>query len=233
MIRLSAVTRKRRKQRASAATDVDGDDGSSKISRALTIIFLIHIVAIGLIFIHQRFLAGRPAEAAAMKVEIADHDVAPAKRPPIENAPVLSSGENPYIVKAGDNYARIAAAHGVDETDLREINHNVEIQSGLILRLPAKRAAAAEAPVLVEIHKDPSLEQDHGLVDAVPVDVSRAPRASIVGGVASGSTYVVKSGDSIWRIANRFNVSQDALMKANRITDPRRMKIGMELVIPR
>ncbi|MEY5013559.1 MAG: hypothetical protein RLY69_1274, partial [Verrucomicrobiota bacterium] len=38
------------------------DDGGSKISRALTIIFFIHIAAIALIFIHQRFLDGRPKE---------------------------------------------------------------------------------------------------------------------------------------------------------------------------
>ena len=67
--RLSAVTRNTRKQRVSAAAaapvaDMEMDDGGSKISRALTIIFLIHIVAIGLIFIHQRFLDGRPPETA-------------------------------------------------------------------------------------------------------------------------------------------------------------------------
>jgi hypothetical protein len=62
--RLSAVTRKR--QRVSASATMSGmemEDGGSKISRALTIIFLIHIVAIALIFIHQRFLDGRPKES--------------------------------------------------------------------------------------------------------------------------------------------------------------------------
>jgi LysM repeat protein len=83
---------------------------------------------------------------------------------------------------------------------------------------------------------------DDGLVDALPVDVSGAPRAQLVrpqvaaaaGGasVPSGKTYVVQSGDSIWRIANRFGVNQEALMKANGITDARKMKTGMSLVIP-
>ena len=49
---------------------------------------------------------------------------------------------------------------------------------------------------------------------------------------ATGSSYVVQAGDSVWRIANRFKVSQDALMKANGITDARKMKTGMKLAIP-
>ena len=55
--RLNTVTRGR-KQRVAAAATMDGEheDHSSKISRALTIIFLIHIVVIGLIFFHQQFL---------------------------------------------------------------------------------------------------------------------------------------------------------------------------------
>jgi LysM repeat protein len=42
----------------------------------------------------------------------------------------------------------------------------------------------------------------------------------------------VQPGDSIWRIANRNKVSQDALMRANGISDARKMKTGMKLVIP-
>ncbi len=62
--RLSAVTRSKKQRVAAAAAaplpEMDVEDGGSKISRALTIIFLIHIVAIGLIVVHQRFLDGRP-----------------------------------------------------------------------------------------------------------------------------------------------------------------------------
>ena len=49
---------------------------------------------------------------------------------------------------------------------------------------------------------------------------------------ASGKAYVVQAGDSVWRIANRFKISQDNLMRANGISDARRMKTGMKLVIP-
>ena len=74
--RLSAVTGSR-KQRvaatASSAAEVDADDGSSRISRALTIIFLIHIVAIGLIFIHKEFLDGRSTAVPEKVAKVEAH----------------------------------------------------------------------------------------------------------------------------------------------------------------
>lgn len=50
------------KQRASAAATAsagDMEEGGINISRSLTIIFAIHIIAIGMIFIHKQYLSGR------------------------------------------------------------------------------------------------------------------------------------------------------------------------------
>lgn len=242
--RLRAVTG-HRKQRvaAAAATEMESEDSSSKISRALTIIFLIHIVAIGLIFVHIKFLDGRtpdePKTAKAAKQETVP-EVASIK--PRLDLPRLSSGEKPYIVRQGDNYARIAAAVGVEESDLRLINKYADIVPGLLLKIPPKRVLAVAPPELVTMHDSTSADDSSGLVDAV--DVSTAPRAKLIRPnishaaeaapvVASGKAYVVKNGDSVWRIANKFKVNQDALMKANGISDAGKLKVGMSLAIPR
>jgi LysM repeat protein len=242
--RLSAVTGSRKQRVAASATaDMDSDDNSSKISRALTIIFLIHIVAIGLIFIHQKFLDGRTTGIPQVS-EAAKPEAAPtvATAPRATERPRLQSGDAVYPVRRGDNYARIAAAQGVDEGDLRAINQHAEIIPGLLLKIPPKRIVAVEAPEVTALRNPAPPVADDGLVEALPVDVSNAPRAQLVrpnlagqpaAAVPAGDSYVVQSGDSIWRIANRYNVSQDALMKANGITDARKMKIGMKLVIPR
>ncbi len=244
--RLSAVTANR-KQRvaASAGADMEADDSSSKISRALTIVFLFHIVAIGLIFVHQKFLDGRsPAEPQASKAEAAS-TVATAPAPRRADLPRLSSGDKPYIVMAGDNYARIASAEAVDESDLRLINEHVDIGPGVILKIPPKRIVAVDPPEVAAIRNHAPAVRDSGLVDAVPVDVSGAPRAQLIRPnimrsaqaasaptAASGKTYIVQNGDSVWRIANRFKVNQDALMKANGLSDARRLRGGISLVIP-
>lgn len=238
--RLSAVTNKR-KQHVAAAAEMDDEDSSSKISRALTIIFLIHIVAIGLIFVHQKFLDGRgstPDEGAKAAVAAV---VAVPERPAA--LPRLSTGEKPYIVSQGDNYARIASELGVDEGDLRLINDHADISPGLILKIPPKRIVAQEPAEVVTLRQQRAAEPDRGMVENI--DTTDAPRAKLVRpntsaastpsstpSAASGKSYVVKNGDSVWRIANKFGVNQKELMKANNISDPRKMKVGMSLVIP-
>lgn len=257
--RLNAVTRSRKQRVAATANDADleQDDSSSKISRALTIIFLIHIVAIGLIFIHQRFLDDRSVEAPAASTSAQEKQKAsapaaatgtPATRR--SNLPVLSKGEKPYVVKRGDNYARIAAVEEVDETELRQMNKHVEIGPGMILRLPPKRIVAIDPPEVAAIRENASVDRDRGLVEAVPVGSAqnRAAEPILVRGTpanatqpatnagapaASGERYVVQQNDTVWRIANRFKVDQNTLMRANGISDPRKLRVGMELVIPR
>jgi len=133
----------------------------------------------------------------------------------------------------------------VDENELRLLNENVDIRPGMVLKIPPKRIVAVDPPEVTAILNQSPVVGDSGLVDAVPVNVSGAPRAQLVRpnitrsaqvasapAAASGKTYVVQNGDSVWRIANRFKVNQDALMKANGLSDARKLRGGMSLVIP-
>ena len=243
--RLSAVTGDRKQRVAATATaDMDFEDGSSKIARALTIIFLIHIVAIGLIFVHQKFLDGRVPEEP--KTAAQEHLPAVASTPARLDLPRIAKGEKPYIVRQGDNYARIASIVGVEEGDLRLVNEHVEIVPGLLLKIPQKRIVAVDPPEVAAIRNQEPVELNSGLVPAV--DLGSVPKAQLVKAtvphaaqvsitaapvVATGKNYVVRKGDSIWRIANQFKVSQEALMKANSISKNQKIQPGMSLAIPR
>lgn len=240
--RLSAVTRNRRQQAATATADdlFEHDDHSSKISRALTIIFLIHIVVIGLIFFHQKFLdKDSPATEAVVKKAAV---VAPERV-----LPKLSDGGQVHRVKVGDNYEKIAAAYEVDEAELRAANDHVDIVPSLLMKIPPRRVVAMTPPEVTAI-TEPSTIQDNGLVEAVPVETAGAPRARVVSQeqapaapagvsaqapVASGRTHVVQAGDNIWRISNKYKVDQDALMRVNGIKDPKKLRLGTTLKIPR
>jgi len=241
--RLSAVTYSR-KQRVAAASnaEMDMDDGGSKISRALVIIFLIHIVAIGMIFIHLRFLDGRVVKSPQLTPPTVAQEK-PAAAP--VSTPMPASGEKAYVVKPGDNYARIAAAEGVDEGELRLLNKHANITPSLILKIPPKHSVAATPPAVTTTREKTPAEHKRGLVEAIPVDVSGAPKARLVSSngnreaanhatpaTATGKSYVVQSGDNIWRIAKRCKVSQEALLRANNISDARKIQPGTKLVIP-
>lgn len=255
--RLSAVTRNRR-QRVSASATMSGmemDANGAKISRALFIIFIIHIVAIALIFIHQRFLDGRPKE----NLRNVTRSIIP---PSIANKPVATPAtatmaptqtSETHITKDGENYQSIASTYGVSESDLRQVNQDIAIRKGSILKIPAKKTEVADSsadhaaiantaiPAPVAIQADPV---DDGMVDAVPVGAAVAPKAKMVPEAemaklnaseqskVSGKTHLVKKGDTVVKIAKQYKVTQDELMRANSITDPTKLKAGANLVIP-
>ncbi len=244
--RLHAVTGHRNQRVAAAATaeDIDCQDHS----RGFTIIVIIHIVAIALYFIHLNFLnkhTVEPTAKAATTTTTAPKEKSAPAIVRIENPPMLEAHDVKCMVAAGDNYARIAAREGVDENALRAINNNATIRAGMTLKIPPKRIVAVEPPEVAAIRNQVQSTADRGLVEPANMDISSPPRALLVRPKAGRDTkppkaspvtkersYVVQSGDNVLRISKRFNVDQAALMRANGISNPRKLQTGMTLVIP-
>jgi LysM repeat protein len=59
-----------------------------------------------------------------------------------------------------------------------------------------------------------------------------APQAATVSLTATGSTYVVESGDTLYGIAARFGTSVNAIASANKLSDPGYIYTGQHLTIP-
>jgi murein DD-endopeptidase MepM/ murein hydrolase activator NlpD len=49
---------------------------------------------------------------------------------------------------------------------------------------------------------------------------------------ANGNYYIIQKGDNLYRVAKRFNVPLDVLLKVNGIQDPTELKVGMKIIIP-
>jgi len=49
--------------------------------------------------------------------------------------------------------------------------------------------------------------------------------------VSEGATYTVRSGDTLYSIATKNKLSVSGLMKANGITDPRKLRVGQRLTL--
>jgi LysM repeat protein len=259
--RLHAITgrnqprpRKDSRRQAVAATahgpaDFHSDEPPRNISRPMIIIFILHVVVIGVLFFHHRFLDGRNSPAAsAATAETTQNPTASAPASTPAQTTRLSSSDEVYIVRQGDNYARIASAQQVDEAELRALNpHEPTVRPGLLLKLPPKRIVAIDPPEVTEIRNRQNEAADRGLVatnnNATPpthaaVEEAPPPRAQVVAPAArpvnpaSGKTYIVKPGDTIWRISLDHNVDQNDLMRANNISNPKQLRADMKLRIP-
>jgi len=239
---------KTKRQRAAAATasHEDLEESGINISRSLTIIFAIHILAIGMIFVHKQYLSDRTPAPVSISEEAAPKAPTPAAPARNNDLPKLSTGDTPYMVRQGDNYTIIAAKHNVEESELRNLNHGADIRAGAVLLIPqSKRIIAEDPPEVAAIRNQPGFDDsERGLVEIVPPvattqarmirpvtlrEVEDAPRASVVG---SGRTHILKAGENIWRISTKYQVSQKELMALNNITDPTKLKIGQVINLP-
>ena len=112
---------------------------------------------------------------------------------------------------------------------------------------PPNQAAAPSAddglvdasPVVTEPTGDPVLVRprpnEEPAPRAIPVDnPPTRPQAQQANNRTpkTAKSYTVRNGDSLWGIAKRHKVEQAALMKANGITDPKKLRSGMTLKIP-
>ena len=154
---------------------------------------------------------------------------------------------NTYMVKAGDTLTRIASSLGVAIPELEKVNGMTEksvLQVGQILKVPTKVMSQAVTDVSAQAGKVvESVQQAPAAVAGAVTSATTALTgvASAAGAAAvaaptedQGPTteYTVVKGDSPYKIAKKFKITPDQLMKANGITDPKKIQIGQMLKIP-
>ena len=117
-----------------------------------------------------------------------------------------------YRVRSGDTLSRIASANGTTVTALMRLNdlHSAnQVRVGRVLQLPGSEprpaATAAVAAATVAQVTEPI--------------------------VPASSTYVVKRGDSLSSIARYAGLTEDELMKLNRISDRNFIYEGQRLLV--
>jgi LysM repeat protein len=84
-------------------------------------------------------------------------------------------------------------------------------------------------------HEDPKPSHSPSKLSATDDHANSPPVAKAVAAkpVSSGKTYVVKKGDNPVTIAKKLKVHYDDLMALNHIEDPRKLRIGQKLLIPK
>ena len=143
-------------------------------------------------------------------------DAAFAPPPAVPATPVGTVSPKPakagssYAVRKGDTLSRIARHYSVSVRELADMNSmsaDTSLKVGQKLAVPTPKAAAGSTP-----------------------KGTAAPKA--VAAKPATNTHMVKAGETLTSIAKRCGVTADALMRANGITDPTKLKVGQKLKIP-
>lgn len=135
-----------------------------------------------------------------------------------------------YTVVAGDTLFRIAQKLNITLAQLRAANPPVAntdiIRVGQRLIIPncEEPATTISRPSNVAT----STPSGGGISVIVPADGSNVDR----GILSTNQEYVVQAGDTLSRIAQRFNTTVQAIVNANNLTNPNQLSVGQRLIIP-
>ena len=125
-----------------------------------------------------------------------------------------------HVIGSGDTFSGIAQRYGVSQSALQQANPGVNpnvILIGSRLNIPSGGKSPANTP------STPSKTAGTGAPPPAPASPSATD---------SGRRHAVKSGDTLTSIAAAYGVTTAALQHANQISDPNRLKLGQQLVIP-
>jgi LysM repeat protein len=185
-------------RRSSASAGMDFEEmpePNMKLSRALLIVLLLHVVAVSGII-------------AFNAIKTRESSFVPASSTKVEPQPSATADS---ATQTGSAKPQTAAAQ--------------------------KENAPSDDPKPSHSPSKLSLKDDHS---NAPSDVNppsrkaTASREATAGKLVSdGKTYVVKKGDNPVTIAKKLGVPYDDLMALNHIEDPRKLRIGQKLLIPK
>jgi len=154
---------------------------------------------------------------AGPKVTVTTQQITPKA---MKSPPLFNLGNSPqgifYTVKKNDSFWKIAKNHGVTMQSLAAYNDlplNKVLRIGDKLRIPPGGYVVKNIPSAKSV-KSASV-------------VKNKPQLRPSDGV-----YIVKSGDSYWKIAKRYNLKTKTLLDANNMTGKETLHIGQKLIIP-
>ena len=150
---------------------------------------------------------------------------------------------NTYIVQKGDSLYSIANKLGTTVSELKKENNLTSntLQIGEVLRIPTKEIYEGEENVYI-VQKGDTLYSIAAANNTTVDELKKANNLTsnilstgqllkIPSALLPESTYIVKKGDSLYSIANKYNTTVDELKRINNLTS-NILSIGQVLKLP-
>ena len=160
----------------------------------------------------------------------------------------VSVETNTYTVKSGDSLWNIANKYGTTVSNLKSLNNLTSdaLQIGQVLRVPSSESGSNETPT--STNKSYTVKSGDSLwkiantygvtVNSIKSlngltsdNLSIGQTLLIPSGTTVANTYTVRSGDSLWSIAKKYNTTVDTLKSLNNLTN-NTLSIGQILRLP-
>jgi len=154
--------------------------------------------------------------------------VVEAVEPDLPSLPPIQVKEITYKVKKGDSFWKIGRQYGLSMKEIAAYNNlplkkHLRVGQTLILPPGAKFVPAEKRPVITT----DKIETLRDILDGNNAETSAIRQAK----PDDGKHFVMK-GDSLWKIAKRYNLKTSTLANANNLSTKAMLKVGDVLIIP-
>ncbi len=166
----------------------------------------------------KKLAAAKPAPKAPTVVAANEKAASVASKPVV--AAAKPRQEAPVVAKA-------AATPAVPNVEAETLKKAFLASKGSTPPEPQRAIPAApQAVAAPEVSAPVAASQKERIVSA-PVEVAPVPTAP------RPTRYTLAPGDNLYMVSRRLQVSYNALMEANNLSDPRQLRVGQTLVVPR
>ena len=158
----------------------------------------------------------------------------------------LPLGDNYYVVKSGDSLWSISNRYGVSVNDIKSLNNltSNNLSIGQVLEIPSNNDNSSNSNTYIVKSGDSlwnianrfgtTVNELKALNNLTSNNLSIGQVLEIPSSndnSSNSNTYIVKSGDSLWNIANRFGTTVNELKALNNLTS-NTLSIGQVLRVP-
>jgi LysM repeat protein len=211
----SSPQRRSRPLRAKASTlnpaefEDYGPEPNMKLSHAFMVVLALHIIAVGGLFAFNKLKTSHVPFSLKSKTEHLFEKDSFSSQEGSKKSLHTSLENNSSITKT-------VASH-----------QQAEAPAPLHAAAPTVQSSVSQLPSGVTQNPPPAPSSPLPLVATSSQDeTSKAPAQEAL------KDYTIVKGDNPYKLAKKFHVSYEELMKMNNITDPRKIQIGQKLKIP-
>ncbi len=254
-------TRLRATARRATLDDYEDDQPTTKLSSAFIVVLILHIVAVGGIFAFKGIKAHRLSREVPIASTVSHPAIVPRPAPGdsataaqavvVAEATPITLPQRIYVAHGGETLARVAQQQGVSLNDLAQhngLNPNTVLKPKQNVVIPSAKSAktasqstpnkSATASSATPASSNSTEARKQFLVatqqnqDAQFLRTTPRPNTATPAAKQGAKTYTVARNDTVTSIARRYGVSADALIKLNKIDDPKKLQLNQTLQIP-
>ena len=223
-----------------------------KISKVILVVAALHVLVIGGIFVFEGCsrsqsktpeMATDESQPGVKPADLAALTPAPANPTPAEMSstappatPSTATAATPvsnigaaaktYVVKKGDSLWKIAKAEGVSQAEIAKANN---LSKNSLLKIGQK----LQIPQVAKTTPTTSVATAAAAAIPSSADTLSATAPNVLGAASADAdnVYMVKAGDSLWKIAQDHHVSVSAIKQTNNLSGDS-LKVGQKLKMP-